>query len=104
MFLYLLLFAWALGRVTTIDTEASEPLIAEKRKDRFSTPALERAQRLQQEVRHNQYSADGSDKPRTLSFSQRVLDAGRTVSFSLQNDPTSELVDEQTPLRTQSVA
>jgi hypothetical protein len=104
MVVYLFLFAWALGRVTTLDSEASEPLMSDgnARKDRFSTSALARAQRLQQDAR--QAESDGMERERTTSFSQRVVDAGRTMSFSIQNDPTAELVDEETPLRSISVA
>ena len=101
MFVYLLLFAWALGRVTSVD-ETQEPLIQSK--DPIYAAGAQRVRQIQREdhlfddERHHNYNE------RSKSFSEQILDGARTVSVSLRADPTSDFVDDQTPLRAISVA
>jgi hypothetical protein len=97
MGLYVLLFGWALKRVTKIETEGDYVEFDEQ--DRFSAAFKERTSRSQQHRSTSHYS----DGPRR-TISQSVFDAGRTISYSIINDPTSEMIDDGTYLRSVSVA
>ncbi len=108
-------------RVTRIEVNQDDS--EDERRDRFSTALRERSAKLQaaaasasarsvsQSQRVTTFSfatdATGMDRGtniRTVSVSQKVYDMGRTISFSVANDPTAEMVDESHSVRTMSVA
>jgi hypothetical protein len=96
MFLYMLLFAWAMDRVTTVDDGANESLLASDEQDPLTKHGHDKARQVH-------------DMDRTFSLTHHsnhdiFADIGRKMSFSVRADPTGEFVDEQTPLRSVSVA
>ena len=100
MFLYLLLFGWALTGVKDIHEErdSKQPLLVSV----DSVPS-EVASRLDKEI-DDDMRATSSNHMRGVSFSEHVLDAARSLSISLRMEATAEQADEFTPLRSQSVA
>lgn len=100
MFVYLLLFGWALTGVKDIHEEkdVGQPLLVSV--DSVSSDVANRLQKQIDREVADRYSYNQRGK----SISEQVNDAARSLSISLRMEATAEQADEFTPLRTQSVA